>query len=253
MNKKPQGEEYPLYGGDIVLEYQPTRHIYSVGGKGVYGVTGVTGILPKDWMPFYIRKHAKMYYKENAAGSGELSCIGEASFNEALTASDRYGKEAAQKGTNVHKFVQDWLENETIPTTAVQEEKNSLSAFWFFLCRNKLEPVFLERKCYSKEHQYAGTIDFIGKLNGKITIIDWKTSERLYSSYLLQANAYAHAIGEEIKADPKLKKKIGGEIEQIAIVRLGKNGKSETIIQKVGDIKVFLHLLEVKHWLQTNK
>jgi len=49
-------ETYKLYGGKIELGYYPSRHIYSVDEKGVYGVTGITSILPKPWegrMPNY--------------------------------------------------------------------------------------------------------------------------------------------------------------------------------------------------------
>ena len=262
MNKKPQGEEYPLYGGDITLKYQPGKHIYSIGDgdkeKGVYGVTGVTGILPKDWMAGYVRKHAKLYLNDTP-----ISLVGDITkhINNALMASYYHGKRAAQIGTNVHQAVQNWLENDARELLESKEEENSLLAFGLFIKDNKLGTIFSERKCLYmsvskgklKDPVYAGTVDWIGLLNGKRTIIDWKTSKGIYSSHIMQANAYACAINREIEFSPKLKKKIGGEIEQIAIVRLGKNGKLETIIQKVGDIKVFLHLLSVKHWLQINK
>jgi len=255
-NNKPNKETYKLYGGKIELGYYPLRHIYSVDEKGVYGVTGITSILPKPWMAAYVRKHAKLYFAANTTNSFEdVGYIDEKGFNEALTASDRYGQAAAQMGTNVHKFVQEWLENKTFPQVNNQQELNSFSAFWKFMNGVKLEPVLLERKIFSKKHQYAGTADFIGLVDGVRTLLDWKTSERIYESYWLQLAAYVEAMNEEIKADQKLKKKIGGEIEQIMIVRLGKDGGLEVRSTKKWDkeFQIFLHLLEVKAYLGSKK
>jgi len=256
-NNEPNKETYKLYGGKIELGYYPLRHIYSVDEKGVYGVTGITSILPKPWMAAYVRKHAKLYFAVHSTQeySKDVDYIGEGHFNEALTASDRYGQAAAQMGTNVHKFVQEWLENKTFPQVNNQQELNSFSAFWKFMNGVKLEPVLLERKIFSKKHQYAGTADFIGLVDGVRTLLDWKTSERIYESYWLQLAAYVEAMNEEIKADQKLKKKIGGEIEQIMIVRLGKDGGLEVRSTKKWDkeFQIFLHLLEVKAYLGSKK
>ena len=243
MTQQANKETYKLYGGAVSLEYYPKRHIYSVDGKGVYGVTGIVGLLPKPWMAGYVRKYARIYLQGK-----ELT---NEAIDKALVASDQYGAEAMQTGTNVHKYVQNWMESNVFPKPKNKEELNSFGAFWVFLNKYKLVPIFLERRIYSKLYQYAGTADCIGLLNGIRTVIDWKTSERIYASYFLQGNAYAQALNEEIKADPALKKQVGGKIEQVAIVRLGKDGTLEVETQKVdkGKLDVFLHLLAIKDYL----
>jgi len=52
----------------------------------------------------------------------------------------------------------------------------------FFLMENELKPIMLEEKLWSHELQIAGRVDFIGYVNGKMSILDLKTSKAFYES-----------------------------------------------------------------------
>jgi|GEM_PF-2803206 len=44
---------------------------------------------------------------------------------------------------------------------------------------------------------YAGTVDLVCLLDGRLTVIDWKTSKAIYDGYKCQVAAYCKAIGAE--------------------------------------------------------
>jgi hypothetical protein len=49
---------------------------------------------------------------------------------------------------------------------------------------------------YSREHDYAGTLDVVGEVDGQLAVVDWKTSKAVYDEMRLQAAAYAQAWAE---------------------------------------------------------
>jgi len=60
-----------------------------------------------------------------------------------------------------------------------------------------------ELKVVSRRYAYSGTLDAVGKIGGKLVILDWKTSSRIYSDMQFQLAAYSEAYNEwaELKAD----------------------------------------------------
>ena len=60
----------------------------------------------------------------------------------------------------------------------------------------RVQPEWIdaERKVYCDKHKYAGTVDAVAKINGRVCVIDFKTSKKIYKPYHLQISAYAQAI-----------------------------------------------------------
>jgi len=52
--------------------------------------------------------------------------------------------------------------------------------------------VIVEQEMYlvSEKYRFGGTPDAIGEIGGKLCLVDWKTSNGVYSDYLLQLAAY---------------------------------------------------------------
>jgi hypothetical protein len=73
---------------------------------------------------------------------------------------------------------------------------SAYSAFEFWCKGTQLEIIDCEVPVLSEVHRYGGTLDFIGKLNGKIVLGDFKTSGGVYPEYLIQLVAYAKAYEE---------------------------------------------------------
>ena len=102
-------------------------------------------------------------------------------------------------------------------------------------------PLATELKLVSEKFGYGGTIDLLAVLNGKITLIDFKTCNAIYDEPYYQTAAYAELADENKITDKK--------IEQIVILRIGRNESEgfEYIEHKTrkASFKVFLSALEL--------
>ena len=98
------------------------------------------------------------------------------------------------------------------------------SDFW-----NTIKPELLASEIHllNHEHKYAGTCDLVVKIDGKIWLLDIKTSNSLHTSYNLQLSAYAEAWNSYYPEE---------KIEHVGIIWLksSKRGKKEGKIQGDG-------------------
>jgi len=60
----------------------------------------------------------------------------------------------------------------------------------------KLKPILIEHTVYSKTYEYAGTMDLLADINGKLSVVDWKTGKAIYPEAILQNAAYRYAVWE---------------------------------------------------------
>jgi genome maintenance exonuclease 1 len=105
---------------------------------------------------------------------------------------------AAGRGTGMHKAAERYLDNQTPFDTTKTINPLHLEMF------KKLMPLLdrvdnihcQETALYSHHLRLAGTVDCIGEFDGKLSIIDFKSSTKpkkkeWISSYFMQAAAYA--------------------------------------------------------------
>ncbi len=243
-------EKYKLYGGKVILEFDKVKHLYQVkigeeDKKIVYGVTGILGIIGKPALVNWATRLACDKVRE-------LSEYIPDKLEEVLVEARRehyeVSKRARELGTRVHAVADRWFSEDILGIVQemllvkTEEERNALSAFIKLIKEHKLERKFGERKIFSKKNFYAGTVDFIGNLDGVLTVADYKTSSAIYPEYFLQASAYAQAIEEEL----------GLKVMQTAVIRLGKDGILEIQTDKEWreKVPVFLALKSVYEWQQ---
>lgn len=114
---------------------------------------------------------------------------------------DKISKKATTRGTLIHENIENYLQG--LPQTFNDfhvEEKAQFSCVTDLL--DRIDTVYaLETQLYSDKLRVAGTVDCCAKLDGKIRLIDWKTSSRIKSrddihSYFMQCSAYAFSIYE---------------------------------------------------------
>jgi len=60
---------------------------------------------------------------------------------------------------------------------------------------------YQEIQLVSPVYKFGGTPDAIGEIDGKVVLIDWKTSNGIYGDYLVQLAAYQHLIREGVRMD----------------------------------------------------
>lgn len=115
----------------------------------------------------------------------------------------RISSRAAHRGTFIHKMCENLIKNEPL------EQNIFYNDMWvsFRSTVEKIGEVFaLETPLYSDYLGVAGTVDCVGMWNGKLSIIDFKTSSRRkrkedISSYFMQEAAYA-VCWEELTGRP---------------------------------------------------
>jgi genome maintenance exonuclease 1 len=114
---------------------------------------------------------------------------------------NRISSTAARRGTRIHSLAEKYLLNETVNPDMFDIE------MW-----NKFKPILhninniyaLEQSLFSDHLEVAGTVDCIAEYNGKMSVIDFKTSKRIKErdnihDYFMQCSAYAVAFEEMTK------------------------------------------------------
>lgn len=105
---------------------------------------------------------------------------------------------AATRGTRVHTLCEDYLSNKTPDVDMFDHD------MWqsFKPLLDRIDNVHcLETPLYSDHLAVAGTVDCIAEFDGRLSVIDFKTSRRpktadMISDYFMQASAYAVAFEE---------------------------------------------------------
>ena len=143
-------------------------------------------------------------------------------------------RRAMNLGTKLHTMVETYLYNKK------NTEKNIFAKAHFDNIKPLLQPIAnirgLEEKMCSKDLGLAGTADCIAEYNGKLSIIDFKTSSKKKQEdwilkYFLQTTAYA-IMWEEITGD---------KVDQIVVLITGEDGSREEYIRKKQDYIEELH------------
>lgn len=115
---------------------------------------------------------------------------------------------AGNRGHKVHQMITDLLNGRTVkmddrykdPDTGQEsdielDEYEALLSFSEWFKETKPEVITNEVIVINQEIGYAGTVDFICKIDGELWIIDFKTSQYIWPSYEIQVAAYAHTDG----------------------------------------------------------
>ena len=158
-------------------------------------------------------------------------------------------RKAANRGTSVHHMCEDYLNND------FDEEKHK-KKFLPYVLFNQLKESVLQKvdniyaqECglYSDKYKVAGRVDCIAEYEGKLSIIDFKTSSKERSddwneSYYIQASAYAEMFEE----------RTGIEINQVAILVVTEDGVVQEFVKNKTE---YLPLLSdvIREWKVKNE
>jgi genome maintenance exonuclease 1 len=180
------------------------RYYITPTGEKYPSVTSVTGLLNRDG----IKKWRKR--------------VGEKTANKIST-------QAARHGTSAHQLFEDYIRNDNfeekfkgaMPTTqqafiSLEKELNQIGVVHG-----------LESPLYSHNLQLAGRVDCIAEWDGKLSVIDFKTSakpkqEKWIQNYFIQETAYAKMF-EELT---------GKEVQSIVTLIAVSDGTSQLFIEE---------------------
>ena len=132
--------------------------------------------------------------------------------------------ESASLGTLVHRLINSLLSNKLIIYINDGTISNALlysyiNRFKMWLKTHTVEPILLEQKITSDK--FGGTIDFYGSIDGKLTVLDFKTSKKIRLSMFFQLALYVILLEE-----------LGYEVEQVGILLVNPINKDEKYIQR---------------------
>src|SRR5690348_2093067 len=212
-------DEVLLYDGTVKLSFDSKKHVYTVGMfanhdgvpyftdfRPVPSITTILKVIGKgDALTQWAANCAADYIRECVAPGERLDEIAiNALADGARFAFRRKSKEACDIGTLVHKWIEaylvEWFAGRRVPEMPVNDDaRRACNAALDWLARTNYKPQATEMRLYSLKHGYAGTADAQGvaaSINGKLAIVDWKTSKAIYPEYRFQTAAYAQAHSE---------------------------------------------------------
>jgi hypothetical protein len=203
-------------GKEYDLEYDDKAHSYKVEGVKVPSVTRVVdGCFPKDLTHWALS-------------------IGQEEYDKVIS-------EALEIGNDTHQWIEDYINYGHACTEPEDYISKSVNAFLDWTTEYNPEWVDAERKVYCDKYKYAGTVDAVAKINGRVCVIDFKTSKKIYKPYHLQVTAYAQAIK---RMDGLRRWPLG------IILRLDKEtGKFEhKVFEPKHNFNTFKKCLKLKQW-----
>lgn len=155
--------------------------------------------------------------------------------------------EAACKfGKAVHKATELW-DAETLNEAKLSEPlKPYLECWKRFVVDYKVKVLWSERQLYSPLWKFAGTLDRVAEVNGKMCILDIKTSKSLYPSVAIQTAAYKKLWEDNFK-DKEM------QIKKRYCVRLTEKLAKVDQLKEKTDESVFLSALQLYRFRERNR
>jgi len=153
--------------------------------------------------------------------------------------------QAADIGTVAHYLIECDLKHQTPELNQyaqcdINKAETCYLAYLEWKKAHDIEPLFIEYQLVSEKFGYGGTLDFVGNIDQKIAIMDYKTGTGVYDEAKIQAAAYQQLWEENNPAD---KGQVG-----YWLLHLGKED-GEFAPYQWNDLSrywaIFYHLLEI--------
>jgi hypothetical protein len=198
-----------IHGKDLAF-FENAKIRYKYDGKPVPGVTTILNRISKPFLyKWYADTAADHFLESVKSGRTDFEEI----HKESAAAPNAKKVRAGGIGSNVHFYAECYFKNQPLPTLETDEAKKAVEAFHSWLEANHVEVQVSEVPVFSKEFYYAGTCDFVAKINGELCVGDIKTGSGIYDEARFQTAAYQQALQEET----------GGKYEARWIIRFDKN------------------------------
>ena len=97
----------------------------------------------------------------------------------------------------VHEWAENFVKGNKPEVPTDEKVLNGVSAFLDWAKKNEVRFVSSERVVYSKKHNFIGMMDAEAEIDGKLCVVDFKTSSGLYPEHSVQTAAYQLAAEEE--------------------------------------------------------
>lgn len=160
--------------------------MYLINNKYYPSVTQILSVIDKPALRIWFGKQVYMATSLNPAISEQ----------EALAEPTKQSTTAKSRGTAVHDIVEAY-ENTGKVAGLEGPFQGYARAFESWINSNDIKVVGHEQTVKSEKYHYAGTLDLLVEVNGKLTLIDVKTGKDIYPEAHLQVSAYKQALSED--------------------------------------------------------
>lgn len=197
------------YNGTVTLGFDPIKHIYTLDGEKVQGVTTALQIIAKPALIYWAAKMGAEYVEQNLVPGKSYDEVEISELAKNVANAHRQKKDtAADTGTMIHQWIQDFIEGKN-PSMPVNEGmQRAVKSFLDWWIKEDIKVIQTEARLCSPTLKLAGTADLVCLHNGKLTIMDWKTGSGIYPEMFLQMGAYALMYEEEF----------GTKVERMGII-----------------------------------
>ena len=228
-------------------------HTYELGGKLLTGVTTILQVRAKDFLKWWT---VKLMWENLTGKIEDIKKMNEVEYEELILNAKKAhtvkSKEALVSGTIAHNWIEEYIkgkiEGQDVSDKQFPEDLNAANSIHIFLDwegQHEVEWLASEVVLPSILNLFAGTIDFVAKIDGVMTLGDFKTSNQISEDVALQTAAYSILLDENL---------LEGEERptQRVVLRIPKAGM-EFEYQRIDtelefDKQIFLHLREIHRW-----
>ncbi len=229
-------EEYKFYDGTITLRFNKEEHrYYRVAELGnlipLNGVTNTVGIIDKSMMltPWAAKMMAQKLLRimptEMVEGIIRIKALTFEEFTTIVLEAKGAHKEKLDEASDIGHIAHKCLEESILHAIANNPEKivrkliniptdeqaaTAASGGFAWMQAHNVRWIETETKIYSREHDYAGTMDGLcicdscddksccpEVFKDRLSLADWKSSNYLKIEYLFQTASYKYAKMEE--------------------------------------------------------
>jgi hypothetical protein len=206
-------EEFSLYRGEVILRYDDVKHKYvAIDDKQIINAPSITTVLKVINKPALVPwavNQAINHLKSRLFDGGEFEPEEIDHFlDEAKHAHQQVKQEAADIGTEAHHWLETYWrqkQNAAVLGTEFIEPlrpnhllvANCVNAATKWIDEHHIQPLIIEKPVYSRQHQVAGRLDKLAIVDGRLAVVDWKSSTGIWAEYVLQTAAYAAIYMEE--------------------------------------------------------
>jgi hypothetical protein len=236
--------------GTLYFNEGSHRYYKEVDGKKKYypSVTGYTGIINKPGL---------IYWAVGLAEDNLISkllagkVLDELDIYEAGEQHTKFKQDAGDIGTQIHDWIDQWLNGLDPEIPDHPNVQTGITSFLTYQQENKIEWLDGEQIVCSEKYGFGGRYDRKCKIDGKLYMVDFKSSNQLSEDYAIQTALYQIAE-EEItgeKFDGRLVIRFAKETEDEYLARMEKkNDKRRKLGKKPSEIKPYA-VFEPKFYL----
>lgn len=222
-------------------QFNNEEHLHLLDGKPLTGTSSIGNVLskPLTWWAagLAVEKFGWLNPKKHTPESVKIALQEGYHRIKALTLSE-YGKllteayyahstklkDTAQTGKNLHEELEHFVKAEMGKLSHKEKYEERIQPFIDWAKENIKQYIASEAHCFDEELWVGGITDCVAELNdGKLAIIDFKSSKEAYPTQFLQCSGYAIQVEKNglFSDDGEHSKKLDGKIEVLIVVPFG--------------------------------